>query len=165
MDYLLFVFLFLMISYGLTLIITQGSIFEGLRNYFNKVSPNFFGILLSCVKCTGFWVGLLLGVFFNPIYPFILAYLPVKIVIGKVFLYIISIVLCGGLSSGFSWLLNSYVEYLNITSELSMLQKKEITYKMLSNLDSDVHTDVSVLKTQIIIDILEELNNEDEPKI
>ena len=46
---------FVLAAYGLTQILVYGSIF-------NKVRPTkgWFGQLLSCPKCTGFWVGVLL---------------------------------------------------------------------------------------------------------
>ena len=46
---------FVLASYGLTQILVYG-------NIFNKVRPTegWFGELLSCPMCTGFWVGVLL---------------------------------------------------------------------------------------------------------
>ena len=46
---------FVLAAYGLTQILVYGSIF-------NKVRPTkgWFGELLSCPMCTGFWVGVLL---------------------------------------------------------------------------------------------------------
>ena len=46
---------FVLAAYGLTQILVYG-------NIFNKVRPTegWFGELLSCPMCTGFWVGVLL---------------------------------------------------------------------------------------------------------
>lgn len=50
-------------SIGATHIITATSIFQRLRNFLDRVSPNFFGLLFSCPTCMGFWVGVLLSIF------------------------------------------------------------------------------------------------------
>lgn len=49
--------IFILISYGLTQILCYGKIFD-------KVRPKsgFFGELLACSMCTGFWVGLFLWI-------------------------------------------------------------------------------------------------------
>ena len=66
--YLLF---FILSSCGITFIITHSSIFEPIREFVERRS-NFFGELLSCPMCSGFWVGFLLSVVdfqeYNPIY-------------------------------------------------------------------------------------------------
>ncbi len=56
------ILLTILVSYGISLIIVYGSIFEGLRNKADLLSPNFFGKLLSCMMCTPFWVGFGLSV-------------------------------------------------------------------------------------------------------
>jgi hypothetical protein len=38
-----------------------GSIFQSWRNFFSKISPNFFGKLFSCPMCLSTWVGALLS--------------------------------------------------------------------------------------------------------
>jgi len=47
--------IFILISYGLTQILCYGKIFDKIRP-----KTGFFGELLSCSMCTGFWVGLFL---------------------------------------------------------------------------------------------------------
>jgi hypothetical protein len=49
--------IFILVAYGLTQILCYGKIFD-------KVRPKtgFFGELLSCSMCTGYWVGLTLWV-------------------------------------------------------------------------------------------------------
>jgi hypothetical protein len=48
-------FWFCLSSYGITQIIVYGKIFDKVRP-----SEGFFGKLLNCTMCTGFWVGLFL---------------------------------------------------------------------------------------------------------
>lgn len=54
---MLALFYFVLISHGLTQILVYGKIF-------NRIRPTrgWFGDLLSCPMCTGFWVGLFLWV-------------------------------------------------------------------------------------------------------
>lgn len=55
--------LILFIGWCWTTIIVNGAIFDQPRRYFLVKMP-FIGKLLSCVQCTGFWVGL---VIFSPL--------------------------------------------------------------------------------------------------
>ena len=48
---------FILVSYGLTQILCYGKIFDSIRPKTGKL-----GELFSCSMCTGFWVGVLLGV-------------------------------------------------------------------------------------------------------
>lgn len=50
---------FILATIGLTFIITQFYIFKGIRNFVSKHSE-FFGKLICCTACTGFWSGLLI---------------------------------------------------------------------------------------------------------
>lgn len=52
------------ISIGATHIITGTHITKWLRDFFNRVSPDFFGVLFGCPTCMGFWVGVVLSTFF-----------------------------------------------------------------------------------------------------
>lgn len=49
-------FLFILIAHGLTQILCYGKILDRYRP-----QQGFFGELLKCSMCTGFWVGLFLG--------------------------------------------------------------------------------------------------------
>ena len=53
------VLLFLFIGWSLTSLLVNGSIFDPIRNYFLVMYP-FIGKLLSCIQCTGTWVGALM---------------------------------------------------------------------------------------------------------
>ena len=55
------VLLFLLVGYGISNIIVFGSIFESMRNWFQRWSPNFFGQLTSCMICLPTWVGFILS--------------------------------------------------------------------------------------------------------
>lgn len=56
-------FLFILIGFGITTIITKSSIFEPLRDRLDNGSDvlieNFWGILIVCPMCVGFWIGVL----------------------------------------------------------------------------------------------------------
>ena len=59
--------LFILTAYGFSNIVVYGSIFEGLRNSLNRISPNFWGKLFSCMMCFPTWVGFFLSLtFFSP---------------------------------------------------------------------------------------------------
>jgi hypothetical protein len=51
--------------YGITKIITSGTIFDPIKSKLN----NFFQTLFNCPLCTSFWVGAFLGAFYGP-FPF-----------------------------------------------------------------------------------------------
>ena len=53
--------LYLFLGWSLTSILVNGSIFDPLRNYLLVMYP-FFGKLLSCIQCTGLWVGVIIFV-------------------------------------------------------------------------------------------------------
>jgi hypothetical protein len=102
------ILLIILVCYGISNIIVFGSIFEGLREFANSYSPNFFGKLLSCMMCTPFWVGfaLSLGSYltgftqFSPFYG------------GGVESVYLSVFLDSCLLSGTTWLMHSIQEYL-----------------------------------------------------
>jgi hypothetical protein len=50
-----YILLFLL-GWGITSTIINGSIFDGIRNYFMVKSP-MLGKLFSCIRCLGFWIG------------------------------------------------------------------------------------------------------------
>jgi hypothetical protein len=55
--------LFILIGLGITTIITKSSIFEPLRDHLDNgsdiVMENFWGMLIVCPMCVGFWIGVL----------------------------------------------------------------------------------------------------------
>lgn len=73
-------FITMLAAYGVTLIITEGTIFDGpkekLEDYANSrtshISHKFWSMirkLLNCPMCTGFHVGWILGIFYGPFTP------------------------------------------------------------------------------------------------
>ena len=53
----------LLIAYGMSNIMVFSSIFQKWRDFWTRVSPNFFGELFTCMICLPFWVGVLLSLF------------------------------------------------------------------------------------------------------
>lgn len=51
--------LFLLIAYGVSNITVFGSIFKKFRTFCENVSPNFLGMLFTCMICLPTWVGFL----------------------------------------------------------------------------------------------------------
>lgn len=49
--------IFFLACYGITNIVTTSHIFEPLRQALMKRSPDFFGKLIQCSMCFGFWAG------------------------------------------------------------------------------------------------------------
>ena len=61
---------------GMTIIVTQSGLFEGIRLYIEKRS-SFFGELFSCPMCFGFWAGVFISAYCYAFYnmsldPFIM---------------------------------------------------------------------------------------------
>jgi hypothetical protein len=101
------VVLAILVTYGISNIIIWGSIFEGFREFWKKWSPNFFGVLFTCMICLPTWIGFFLSAGANltgyeQFSPF-----------GSQGLDIIpiTIFLDGCLLSGTTWLINTIQEY------------------------------------------------------
>jgi hypothetical protein len=56
--------LFLLSGVGITNLVVNASIFDKIRNFITAKS-GFFGKLISCMMCSGFWVGLILSFIFG----------------------------------------------------------------------------------------------------
>ena len=52
------ILILILLAFGITKIINDGLIFESLRKRFNT--------FLRCPLCVGFWVGILIGLFYGP---------------------------------------------------------------------------------------------------
>ena len=57
--------IFILVNYGISNIVVHGSIFNGFREFWNRVSPNFFGTLFSCMICFPAWSGFILSFIFQ----------------------------------------------------------------------------------------------------
>jgi hypothetical protein len=100
--------IFILLNYGMSNIIVYGSIFNGFREFWKSVSPNFFGKLFSCMMCTPFWTGSLLSITFqlmgyNDLSP------STSYGVNNLFL---SIFFDGVLASGTTWLLHTFQEMM-----------------------------------------------------
>ena len=54
-----------LIVYGISAIVTISRIFEPLRDFAEKHSPNFWKYLTSCMQCLPFWVGIFVAFVFG----------------------------------------------------------------------------------------------------
>jgi|TARA_B110000211_G_C14083845_1_gene555785 hypothetical protein len=102
------VLLFILVTYGISNIVVFGSIFEGFRDFWNDLSPNFFGKLFSCMVCLPTWVGIFISIGahltkFTQFSPF------AHYGLDNAFL---AIFLDGCLASGCVWLVHTFQEYL-----------------------------------------------------
>lgn len=102
--------LFILITYGFSNIVVYGSIFNGMREYLKKVSPNFWGTLVTCMVCFPTWVGFFLSItYFSPtlhygindLNLFNLFTLPKGVT---------SVFFDGMLASGTTWLIHTFQE-------------------------------------------------------
>ena len=103
------ILIFSLIGWSITSVVVNGSIFDPLRNYLLIKSP-FFGKLISCMQCSGFWVGIFLGLLsiFGIIYhP--LSSLFILSNAGSKFLMVLTY---GFFISGISVILNAVLVYL-----------------------------------------------------
>lgn len=109
---------------GITHIITGTKIFENFREFANKISPNFFGVLFECPTCTGFWVGIFVSLFF-PLFQ-ISEFNSYFEIFNSLFIKIFfAIFLHGCISSFFNWITNVVITYIDvITTETEL--KNEI---------------------------------------
>lgn len=102
-------FLYLIIGWSITSILVNGTIFDGLRVYLLIKSP-ILHKLFSCMQCSGFWVGVVLGIFSN----LRLIYHPLgNLFFGGEFFsyYLLSTLAYGFMVSGISVLLNSLIVF------------------------------------------------------
>lgn len=94
--------LFLLAGIGITNILVNATILDNPRNFIVQNSK-FFGKLISCMMCTGFWIGFVLGIHagLNPIYM-------------------------GGAVSLLSYTLNEVMEYLQVLTALRASELSEV---------------------------------------
>jgi hypothetical protein len=95
-------FIYIIIGWGVTDILVNGSIFDPLRFYLSVKFPAGSKIL-TCIRCSGFWVGILSGIIYS---TFIL---PNELdIYGK----IITVFSSGALISGSSVFINAMMIFL-----------------------------------------------------
>lgn len=107
------VFLFFILSYGITNIVIFSSLFNPLRNFLYKLNPNFLGELFSCPLCFSTWVGFLLSTIFH-----LLGYTQFS-PFGHygIDIMLLAIFFDGCLSSGMVWLIHTIQEGIESLSE------------------------------------------------
>ena len=92
----------LLIAYGIANIMVFSSIFEKWRNFWVRISPNFFGELFTCMICLPFWIGLFISFF---IFSISTNYLEIHSIL-------ISTFIDACLTSGGVWLIHTLQERL-----------------------------------------------------
>lgn len=105
----MFSIIWIIIGWSITSILVNGTILDSVRNYLIVKAPS-FSKLLTCIQCSGFWVGALLGTgSFLRLTPDLLPFLTHEV--G--FLMIpMKIIFYGFLNSGVSVILDSFVVFL-----------------------------------------------------
>ncbi len=103
-------FLWMVMTYGMSNILVYGSIFNGPRNAINRWASNeftpfnglwvFLSDMLKCMMCTPTWLGFFFGIFL---------YSPVHNILGVS--PFVSWFFDGMLASGSVWAINSIVEW------------------------------------------------------
>lgn len=102
--------LWMVMAYGMTNIIVYGSIFNGPRNFINKMADNpntpfggffiFVSNMIKCMMCASTWIGFFYGIFL---------YSPVHEILGVT--PFASWFFDGMLASGSVWAINSIIEW------------------------------------------------------
>ncbi len=82
-------------------IVTQGKLFEPLRDFSEKHSPDFWKYLTSCMQCLPFWVGILVSILHQA--PLQVNQEAFPLFLNRFFTYL----LCGSLYSGTSMLIHT----------------------------------------------------------
>jgi len=93
--------IYILITYGASNIVVFSTIFEGIRKWLKKNSPNFLGELINCMICFPFWFGVLLS---------IIIYSPSIEMLGVRGGIILGAFLDGCLASGSVWLIHTIQE-------------------------------------------------------
>ena len=105
------VFLTSVIGWSLTNLLVNGTLFDSIRNYCIVKSP-ILSKLLTCIQCSGFWVGAILGylAFSEIIYNILFYVIPNQ---GLWYSLPITVFLYGVFISGISVLINSLLIFFH----------------------------------------------------
>jgi hypothetical protein len=98
---------FLLFCYGFSNIVVYSAITESFRDFMEKVSPDFFGVLFNCMMCTGYWSGVIgYWLFYVCEFDLMVNTTPVWYNhIGVAFIF-------GCVASGTSWAIKTVLSYL-----------------------------------------------------
>lgn len=124
--------IYILLVYGITNIIVQGSIFDGLKEWLTEKAiimnnkPIKFLIeklltLSNCHMCTGFHVGWFIGIFFGPFVFW-------------------NIIFNGAFYSGTCWIINALVQYLGNGDPIrtvSIMTEEPISIEHINKEDDD----------------------------
>lgn len=103
--------IFLLVAYGFCNIIVFGSIFKKWRNFWSDVSPNFWGMLFTCMICLPTWVGFLgSALVWSPTEHYQIVTESLNLHFFTISKGVISAFLDGCLTSGAVWLIHSSQE-------------------------------------------------------
>jgi prepilin signal peptidase PulO-like enzyme (type II secretory pathway) len=118
----------ILVAYGISNIIVNGSIFEPLRNWFgghaDKFIPRKIYQLITCMMCTGFWVGVVVGCFLGP-FPWW------------------HIIFNGAIYSGTTWLIYCIAQFLGQGYDPSRVINVQIEEPITIREDKDGHQEDS----------------------
>lgn len=87
--------IWILVAYGITNIVVVSKIFKHIRDWIGSKSQ-FFGGMLSCMMCFGFWTGMLLGLVY---------WSPTNLMIYNNSYRALTLLLDGFLASGSIWLI------------------------------------------------------------
>lgn len=116
--------------YGISAIITISKIFEPLRDFAEKYSPNFWKYLTSCMQCLPFWVGLLVSFVIGG--PIEIANEKLPLYLNLIFTYLFS----GALFSGTTLLIHTIFVRIK-GAEWDKIQEKERIRKIKKGVITD----------------------------
>lgn len=109
--------IFILVGVGLTSIITEGKIFEEFRRFISNIS-NFWGSVVTCPQCCGFWIGMFLSLtLYSPCNDIMFSeyncdYRWYDFFID-LFLWVLCKVFDGSIISLFSWFIHNIIDLTN----------------------------------------------------
>jgi hypothetical protein len=116
MEYLIFI----LIGWGITDFLVSGSILDRVRVYALVKIP-LLGKLLSCVRCSGFWVGVLMWMTLS-----LIEFFPLPLTQPENFKVLLAQIFASGfLISGSSVIINSLLFYFHTAGMKTSIQKEE----------------------------------------
>jgi hypothetical protein len=86
--------LFILLNFGISFIITNSFLFQGFRNYVNKIEPKLLGKLVTCILCAGVWIGFLLSLVYSPSFMIFTHIRIISIFLDGIFGGITSYIIC-----------------------------------------------------------------------
>lgn len=112
---MLYMLLFAFGVIGITHIIVDGGVLRGFRNFVDKYCPSWFGRLLACYQCSGFWVGVFIGA---PLFHSMVKY---AVKDGPWYCsWILAAFLCGGAGSFLATLGAAVLNYLEAKAVIEL---------------------------------------------